>query len=452
MTEQASIHPVDEVLPWRQLAIFGLQHVLVVVTFPISSAFLIAKSLSLSSELTIDLISAAFLVCGIGTLVQSLGLWRFGARMPFVMVPGGAPILLFVLVAKQTDLQTAVGSVMIAAAAYFLVLPVFAKCLRFFPRIVIGTVLIIVSVNLIKIYGATIIGTPNTPDFASPIKVCLALATVGCTVVSAMLFKGFLGRLSVLLGLLAGSILAAALGVMHFDGVFSGPLLTFPSPMPFGVPHFDLLAALPLVIFSVISMVEATGQTVAIAEVVGKEIDPKEMVSRTIRTDALMSLIGGFFGTSMIITSSENVGVVQATGVRSRYVTVAAGIFLIVIAVLAPVGRLANAIPAPVIGGAALIAFSIIGVIGINFMRGLDLHERSSMFTLASGLTMGLLPIVVPGIYSNFPQGLQTVLNNGLAIGAITAVVVNILFNYISLGSGYFTGKPELETQEGLGP
>ncbi|SAK99895.1 nucleobase:cation symporter [Caballeronia fortuita] len=431
MVHHPPVHAVDERLPLAKLMLFGLQHVLVVAASPITAVFLVAKALGLSSALTVDLISATFLVCGLGTLLQSFGPLKFGARLPFIMVPGGAPVVLFVLIAQQTDLQTAAGATILTGFVYFLLLPVFARCLRFFPRIVIGTMLILVAVNLIRIYGVVIVGKPGTAEFGAPLGIGLALATVGFTVLFAKLCKGMLGQLAVLLGLLAGAALAWALGAMSFADVWSGAIVTVPTPLPFGMPRFDVLAALPLLIFSVISMAEATGQTVAIAEVVGKEIDPQTEVPKTIRGDAAMSVLGGLFGTSLIITSSENIGIVQATGVRSRFVTAAAGVLLVVIALLAPLGRLANAIPAPVVGGSALIVFSIIGVMGINLLRQVDLRSRANMYTLAAALTMGVLPIVVPGVYGRFPGALQIVLGNGLAMGALTAVIVNALFEHL---------------------
>jgi uracil-xanthine permease len=431
MTNIPSVHAVDERLPLLKLVLFGLQHVLVVAASPITAVFLVARALGLSSALTVDLISATFLVCGLGTLLQSFGPLRIGARMPFIMVPGGAPVVLFVLVAQQTNLQTACGAVILTGLFYFLLLPVFARCLRFFPRIVIGTMLILVAINLIKIYGVVIVGRPGTAEFASPAGIGLALATVAFTVLFARLFKGMLGQLAVLLGLLAGAALAALLGYAHFGSVWSGALVVLPTLLPFGLPHFDLVAALPLMIFSVISMAEATGQTVAIAEVVGKPIDPRDTVPRTIRADALMSVLGGLFGTSLIITSSENIGIVQATGIRSRFVTATAGVILLVIALFAPLGRLANAIPAAVVGGTALIVFSIIGVMGVNLLRQVDLRSRANMYTLAAALTMGILPIVVPDAYSRFPATLQIVLGNGLAMGALTAVIVNFVFEHL---------------------
>ena len=204
-----------------------------------------------------------------------------------------------------------------------------------------------------------------------------------------------------------------------------------PTLFPFGTPTFNVIAAIPLLIFSVISMAEATGQTIAVAEVVGKEINPRDVVPRTIRGDALMSLIGGLFGTSLIITSGENIGIVRATGIKSRYVTALAGVILIAIALFAPLGRLANAIPAAVVGGTAMVVFAIIGTMGIDMLRRVDLRGHGNMFVLASALTMGLLPIVVPGMYSKFSPNLQILLGNGLAMGVLTAVLMNILFHHI---------------------
>ncbi|WP_460482553.1 uracil-xanthine permease family protein [Comamonas humi] len=426
--------PVDAMLPWSQMLLFGLQHVLVMAAVPITSVFLVAKALDLSAALTVNLISATFLLCGLGSLLQSLGPWKMGSKLPFMMVPGGAPVVMFLTIAQQRDLQTASGAVILTALFYFLVLPVFTRCLKYFPKIVIGTLLILVSVNLVKVYGGIIAGKPGSPTFGDPANIGLAVATIAFTVLFARVFKGMLGQLSVLLGLVAGTLLAAAFGLVDIAGVVSGPVLSAPTLLPFGMPRFDLLAALPLLIFSVISMVEATGQTMAVAEIVGKEVKPREIVPRTIRGDALMSLAGGLFGTSMIITSGENVGIVRATNVRSRYVTAAAGLILVAIALLAPLGRLANAIPAAVVGGTALIVFAIIGTIGIDMLRRVELHQRSNMFILACALTMGLLPIVVPGLYTKFPPTLQMVLGNGLAIGSLTAIFLNIVFHHLPSG------------------
>jgi uracil-xanthine permease len=427
----AQILPVDEILPARKLILLGLQHVLVMAASPITSVFLVSKALNFSPALTLNLISATFLVCGLGTLLQSFGPLKFGAKLPFIMVPGGAPVIIFLTTAQQTDIQTAVGAVMLTGLFYFLVLPVFARCLKFFPKLVIGTMLLLVAINLVKVYGGIITGAPNSPNFAAPSNILMALATIGFTLLFARVLSGILGQLAVLFGLLAGTIVAVLIGAMGFDGVMTGAVLSVPTVFPFGMPKLDLIAAIPLMVFSVISMAEATGQTVAIAEAVGKDIDVRTEVPKTIRGDAIISLIGACLGTSLIITSGENIGVVRATGVRSRYVTATSGVILILLALFAPLGRLINAIPGPVVGGTAVIVFCIIAVMGIDQLRKVDLHDHGNLFTLAAGLTMGLLPILVTGIYSKFPFYVQMILGNGLAAGTITAVLLNIAFQHL---------------------
>ena len=434
MSEIATkVAPVDEILPVPQLFLFGLQHVLVMAASPITAAFLVSRALNFSPALTLNLISATFLICGLGTLLQSFGPAGFGARLPFIMVPGGAPIVIFLTIAQQTNLATAAGAVIITAIGYFLILPIFARCLRFFPRLVIGTILILVAVNLVKVYGGIITGQPGSPSFADPTSILLALATIAFTLLFARFLTGLWRQLSVLLGLVLGACVSGALGVMSLAGVETGAIVSVPSLFPFGWPTFDFIAAIPLVVFSVISMAEATGQTIAIADVVGKEIDAERDVPKTIRGDALASLVGGCLGTSLIITSGENIGIVRATGIRSRYVTAAGGVILVCLALLAPLGRLVNAIPGPVVGGTAIIVFCVIAAMGVDILRKVDLGEHGNLFTLAAALAMGLLPILVPGLYSRFPQSVALVLGNGLAAGTLTAVFFNIIFHHVRM-------------------
>lgn len=209
-----SIDPTDEVLPPRSLVLFGLQHVLVMAASPITAVFLVSKALGFSDALTVSLISATFLICGLGTILQSFGPAGFGARLPFIMVPGGAPIAIFLAIAQQTDVQTAVGAVILTAGFYFLALPVFRRLLRYFPPIVVGTMLLLVSVNLVRIYGGTITGKQGSEGFADPMNVGLALATIALTVIFARVFTGTLQRISVMLGLIAGSAIAIGAGYM----------------------------------------------------------------------------------------------------------------------------------------------------------------------------------------------------------------------------------------------
>ncbi|WP_418961548.1 uracil-xanthine permease family protein [Streptomyces tritici] len=416
------------------MLLFGVQHVLVMAATPISAIFLMSAALRLDPGLTVNLLSAAFVLSGVGSLVQSLGPWKFGPRLPFVMLPGGAPLVLFIAIAEQHGLPTAVGAVLLTAAFYFLVLPLFSRLLAFFPALVIGTMIVIVGVNLVKVGAVLVTGRPGEPGFADPVNLGLGMATIGCTVVFYLLFTGVLRQLAVMLGLLAGTAIAAVLGHMDLSKAADGGLVSLPELMPFGSPQFNLLAALPLMLYSLASMAEATGQTVINAEAVGKEIDRRTAVPRTIRGDAVTSLFGGFFGLPLMVTSGENIGIVRVTGVRSRYVTAAAGVVLIVIGFLAPVTRAISVIPAAVIGGTAMVVFAVITVLGVQMLGRSDLDKHTSTFICAVALALGLLPILVPGVYAGFSPNLRILLESGVAVGAFVAAVLNILFHHVRPG------------------
>jgi uracil-xanthine permease len=424
-------HPVDEVLPVRRLLPLGVQHVLVMAAAPISSVFLVSATLGLSPELTHNLLSATFVLSGLGTLLQSFGPWGLGARLPFVMLPGGAPVVLFLMIAKEHGLPTASGAVILTGVFYFVVLPVFARLLRFFPTVVIGTMIVIIGVNLIKVSAVLVTGRPGTADFAGTGDILLALGTIAFTVLFFRVLTGMLRQLAVMLGLVAGTVVAVIAGAADFSGAIDGPVVALPQLMPFGVPQFDVLAALPLMIFSVASMAEATGQTVLNGEIVGKDVVARRDAPRTIRGDAVMSVLGGFFGTSLMVTSGENIGIVRATGVRSRFVTVAAGVVLIGIGLLSPVGRLVNGIPAAVVGGTALIVFAIITVLGVQMLRRVDFTDHANLVIAATALAVGLLPILAPGVYDGFPETARMLLGSGVAMGAFVAAGMNILFHHL---------------------
>ncbi|USA04346.1 purine/pyrimidine permease [Streptomyces lydicamycinicus] len=422
---------MDEARPLGKIVLFGLQHVLVMAATPISAVFLMSATLGLSPGVTVDLLSAAFLASGVGSLIQSLGPWKFGPKLPFVMLPGGAPLVLFLAIAAQHGLRTATGAVLLTAVFTFVVLPLFSRLLRFFPPLVIGTMIVIVGINLVKVGALLVTGRPGEPGFAAPSHLALAFATIGFTVAFYWLCTGVLRQLAVLLGLIAGTALARLLFGLDGGRIAEGGLVGVPHLLPFGTPQFNLLAALPLMLYSLASMAEATGQTVINAEAVGKDIEPRTAVPRTVRGDAATSLLGGLFGLPLMVTSGENIGIVRVTGVRSRFVTAAAGLVLIALGFLAPVTRAISVIPSAVIGGTALVVFAVITVLGVQMLGRAELDRHTHTFICAVALALGLLPILVPGVYSGFPSTVRILLESGVGVGALVAAVLNVLFHHL---------------------
>lgn len=424
----AVLNPADERVPLRTLVPLAAQHLLVMITAPISSVFLVAHALRLDMTTSTRLLSAFLLMCAVGTALQSTGLLKIGARMPFVMLPGGAATIIFILIAQQTDARTATGAVLLTAVCCFLLVPVFLKILRLFPPLVIGVIVIVVGLNLLRITALLVLEPDGSATTAS---IGLMAATI---VITVLLFR-FLPRgwrgLAVLLGMVAGATLASATGQM--GAVASGPTVAWPQPLPFGPPHFDIVATIPMVLFAIGAMADATGQTVVNAENIGKRIDYRRDVGGTIRGDIVTTAISGLFGGPIMVTSGENVGIVRLTGVRSRFVTLGTAILLVLLALCAPIARLISAVPSAVIGGTAMIVFAIIIALGVKMIQQVDLANDGNLMVATFAFVAGLIPVVAPAIYDHLPTVLRLVLANGVTMAALVGVLGNLLFNWHSI-------------------
>ncbi|OBA69946.1 hypothetical protein A5777_13590 [Gordonia sp. 852002-10350_SCH5691597] len=164
------------------------------------------------------------------------------------------------------------------------------------------------------------------------------------------------------------------------------------------------------------------------ADVVGKRIDSGATVGRTIRGDAVTSVFAGVFGGQTMVTSGENIGIVRATGVRSRYVSTGTGVLLLLMAFVAPVGAIINSLPAPVVGATAAYVFAMIIVTGLKMFTAIDMSADRNFVTAVAALTAGLLPVVAPGLYGAFPSTPRLLLSSGVTMAALVGIVVAALY------------------------
>ncbi|MYT72871.1 permease [Streptomyces sp. SID8367] len=429
VTAPAVTAPADERLPLRRLVPLACQHMLAGVSAPVSSVVLIATTLKLPADRTASLLSATLVLCGAGALLQSLGVrvLRAGARLPFLMLPGGAAVAIFLQIAQEYGPATASGSVLVAAAFLLCVLPFYGRLVRLFPPLVMGTTVVLIGLNMIKVTAPMVATGPG-----------LGFATLGVIGFFFLVLRGVWRQLAVLLGLAGGTVVAVLTGTeLH---VAQGGTFALPDPFPYGTPHIDLLAAIPLLVFALASLAEATGQTVLNSEAVGRTPDPGRDVPRIARADALVSLGSGVFGTSLMVTSAENIGIVQLTRVRSRFVTAAAGVLLVVCGLLTPLTRVLAALPEPVVGAAGLVIYAVIAVMGFGMLARTDLTHGSDSVVIALALVVGMLPLVQPDLYADLPSWARTLFGSGVAAGAIAAVVLCAVFRAfgprVTAGSG----------------
>ncbi|MFB8017884.1 uracil-xanthine permease family protein [Streptomyces rubiginosohelvolus] len=420
----ATMAPVDERVPLGRLVPLALQHVLAMAAAPVSTVFLTATALQLSPAETASVLSAVLVLCGAGSLLQSLGVGNVGARLPFIMLPGGAATALFIQISADHGPAVASGSVLLAAALLLAVVPLYGRIVRLFPPLVMGVTVLLIGIAMVRVAAQLITGPTGQTARGS---VVLAGATVAVTLAAYLFLRGVWRQSAVLIGMVAGTAIAVVSGLGTFSPA-PGSGFSLPELFPYGTPQFDVLAALPLLVFSLSTLAEITGQTVLNSETSGRKPDPGRDVPRVARADALMSLFAGTLGASLMVTSSENIGISRLTGVRSRFVTAAAGGILVTVGLLSPLSRAVAGLPPAVVGGSALVVYAVIAVMGVQMLARSELAERGHSMIAALALAVGLLPIVAPTLYDGFPGWIRTLLGSGVVAGTLAAVLLHALF------------------------
>lgn len=434
-TSNAQKHPVDQVPPAGKLVVLSVQHLLAFYAGAVVVPLLIAGQLNLDAKTTIHLINADLFTCGIATLIQSVGFWKVGVRLPIIQgvtTTAVAPIVAIGLAVNSDGgvgvLPAIYGSIIISGIFTFLAAPYFAKFIRFFPPVVIGTVLATMGITLLSVAANDFTnyseGTPETKDLA------YAGLTLAIIIVMQRFFKGFLGTLSILVGLVIGTAVAFGFGDAGFDDVGTSDWVGFTTPFYFGAPEFVLTGAISMIIVMLITMVESTGDVFAAGEIVGRRTT-KDDIARALRADGLSTTLGGVMNSFPYTCFAQNVGLVRMTRVRSRWVVAAAGVLMIVIGLIPKAGAVVSAIPSPVLGAASLALFANVALVGIQTLGKVDLTDTRNATILTISMGLGMLVTFKPGIAEVFPDWAQVFFASGVTTGSIAAIVLNLLFFHV---------------------
>ncbi|MBY0351633.1 nucleobase:cation symporter-2 family protein [Tabrizicola sp.] len=472
-------HPVDEILPPPKLFTLGLQHVLVMYAGAVAVPLIVGRALKLEPADVAFLISADLFVCGIVTLIQSLGATQwFGIRLPVMMGVTFAAVGPMVAMANMNGgpdgARAIFGAIIAAGVISILVAPLVSRLLRFFPPVVTGTIILIIGVSLMRIginwiFGnpvgptapliidpanadwlkaategataGTITGLPELPaQFALaatlPNPAYAPLGNIGISavvLVSILLIarfaKGFVANISVLLGIVVGVAIAVALGKMSFAKVADASWFGIITPFHFGMPTFDLVLIVTMTLVMIVVMIESTGMFLALGDMTGRPVT-QPMLSAGLRTDGLGTLIGGVFNTFPYTSFSQNVGLVGVTGVRSRFVCAAGGGILIVLGLVPKMGALVESVPTMVLGGAGLVMFGMVAATGIRILAGVDFaRNRNNLFVVAVSVGMGMIPLVAPNFKQWMPVAIHPLIESGILLTSISAVILNAFFN-----------------------
>jgi NCS2 family nucleobase:cation symporter-2 len=439
------VHPVDEFLPVPKLLTLGLQHVLVMYAGAIAVPLILGRALKLPPEDVAFLISADLFACGLATLVQCVGFPGVGIRLPVMMGVTFASVgpMLSMANAPDVGLLGIYGSVISAGVFAVIVAPFMGRLLPLFPPVVTGTIILVIGISLMRVginwaggglptLTKVVDGVPGAfpnPGYGQLAGLGIALFVLVVILGLLRWFTGFVANVAVLLGIIAGAVLAALLGVMHFDRVLSAAWVDVVVPFRFGVPKFYLVPIVTMCIVMVVVMIESTGMFLALGEMTGRKID-QAAITRGLRADGVGTILGGIFNTFPYTSFSQNVGLVGVTGIRSRWVTATGGVIMLALGLLPKMSALVESVPVVVLGGAGVVMFGMVAATGARILTGVDFKaNRYNLFVVAISVGFGMIPLVAPNFFGHTPDVLHPLLESGILLAAIVSVLLNVFFN-----------------------
>ncbi len=423
------VDPVDAVLPLAPMAAIGLQHVLAMYAGAIAVPLLVGGALHLPPDQLAFLVNANLFACGIATLLQCVGFWRVGLRLPVVMGGTFAAVgPLIAVVARGIPITGLFGAVLVAGVFTLAVAPLASRLVRYFPPLVTGTIITMIGITLLRIGINWAGGGAGAKNFGDPTNLAIVALVLVTILIVNKLFTGLVANLAVLLGLGIGYVVAMAVGMIDLDGVRDAAWVALVYPFRFGRPTFNLGAIVSLCVVMLVVMVESTGMFLALGEICARRIGPRD-IARGLAADGLGTLIGGAFNSFPYTPYAQNVGLVAVTGVRSRWVVALAGGMLIVLGLLPKLGALIATIPPPVLGGAGLVLFGMVAATGIKTLARVDYSAGHNPLIIALSIAMGMIPLVAPTFFVQAPKALGPLLNSGITLTAISAVLLNAWFN-----------------------
>jgi xanthine permease len=437
--------PADENLSLPKLFTLGIQHVLVMYAGAVAVPLIIGRALKLQPEEVAFLISADLFACGLATLVQSIGLPGVGIRLPVMMGVTFASVgpMLSMAASPDVGLLGIYGSVISAGAFALLVAPFMSRLLPLFPPVVTGTIILVIGISLMRVginwaggglptLTRVVDGVPGAfpnPGYGQLQGLAIALFVLIVILALIRWGSGFVANVAVLLGIVAGAVHAALLGVMHFEKVVSAPWIDVVTPLHFGMPKFAIVPIVTMCIVMIVVMIESLGMFLALGEMTGTKID-EEALTRGLRADGVGTMLGGIFNTFPYTSFSQNVGLVGVTGVRSRWVTAAGGVILLGLGLLPKIAALVEAVPQVVLGGAGLVMFGMVAATGARILTNVDFRtNRFNLFVVAISVGFGMIPLMAPNFFKNLPDELHPLLESGILLCAIVSVVLNQFFN-----------------------
>lgn len=389
---------------------------------------IISSSLNFTTQQTLYLVSADIVISGIATFLQLYRGKFIGMGLPVVMACSFTAIGPMVQVGGQYGLGTMFGSVLAAGVIILLLAPIFAKLSHLFPPLVTGTIVTLIGATLIPVAINNLAGGEGSADYGNIDNLILGLITFVIILLLYRFTKGFLQSISILIGLVAGMIIAIFMGKMDIQPILEASWFQLPMPFAIESPSFNPAAILSLTVVGIISMIEVTGINYALAGMYDKDIDEADL-RRSYFSVGIGYLLAGIFNTSPQTAFSQNVGVVQMSGEKRKTIFINLIILMLLCGLIPKIGAIATSVPSAVLGGAMIFLFGNVLSYGISVLGAQDLADNRNQLIIGAAITIGLGVAIAPAAFAQLPEWISWLTSSGIVAGGVTVVLLNAFFH-----------------------
>lgn len=409
----------------------GIQHVLAMFVSNVTPAIIVAGAAGFgfgSTDISdmIYMIQMSMVFAGIATLIQTISIGPVGAKLPVVQGTSFAFIPVMIPIAKVYGMAALMGGIVIGGIFHFFLGTIIGRLRHWLPPLVTGLVVLMIGLALVKVgiqYAAGGVPMIGKPEYGSLIHWSLALIVIAVTLWLKFFAKGMLSVSAVLLGLLAGYVVALVFGMVNFENVGRAVWFSPPDPLHFGF-EVNVAAVIAMCLMGVVSAIETVGDISGITKGgAGREATDKEVAGGTM-ADGVGTALAGAFGALPNTSFSQNVGLVSMTGVMSRHVVTCGAIFLIIAGLVPKFGALISTMPISVLGGGVIVMFGMVAAAGVNMLSAVNWNRRNMMI-FAIALSIGLGLQMEPGALQHLPDTLKVLMTSGLLPAALIAIILN---------------------------
>lgn len=426
------IYGLNDRPPLRETLFAAAQHLLAIFVAIVTPPLIIANALKLDTQTTSFLVSMSLMVSGVATFIQCRRLGGIGCGLLCIQGTSFSFIGPIFSAGFDGGLATIFGATVAGSFVEMFVSRILKYARRVITPLVSGVVVTLIGMSLIKV-GITACGggeaAKATGTFGSFENVGIAALVLVLIVFFNRSSNRYLRMGSIVIGLVVGYILAWVLGMVDFGSVQSYGGFNYPNPFKYGL-NFNISSIIGLGLVYLITSIEAYGDITANSLISGEPVEGDTFMKRAeggILADGFNSMLAGLLFSSFPNSIfAQNNGMIQLTGVASRYVGYFIAAMLVVLGIFPAVGIVFSLMPSPVLGGATLLMFGTVAAAGIRIIASQTINRKATL-VMAISFSLGLSVELVPEILSQLPDTLRSIFSSGITTGGLAAILSNLI-------------------------